>query len=177
MRALALVLLISATHSTPALAAPSKGATYRKPSTFTKLRYRMLLRMQRARHSLGRWRKLAADPAHGGKITKNGKREALVGLHLERAGKLPGPIVRESSGSSEFIDAHGQRWDVKAFNSHFPQRSGGFKLERAMHKLETQFRGGENVILDTANLSRDHLQSLKQALEQRGYSNRVLWYP
>ncbi|MCA9666557.1 MAG: hypothetical protein KC503_13240 [Myxococcales bacterium] len=175
--ALALVLLVLPLVSLrAAFALPTKSG-YRPPSTLTKLTYRMLLKTQQARHALGRWRKLASDPAHGGQITETSKREALVGLRLERAGKLAGPIVRESTGSSEFIDAKGQRWDVKAFNSRFPQKSGGFRLDRALRKLETQFAGGENVILDTANLSRDHLQALKRALHERGHSHRVLWYP
>jgi hypothetical protein len=124
-----------------------------------------------------RYRSLARDPAHNGKITKGSRREAYVGLRLEARGALPGPIVREKSGSSEFVDAAGRRWDVKAFNSHFPPERGGFVLERALSKLSSQFRSGEKVILDTANLTPHHLDALRRGVEARGWRARVLWYP
>ena len=119
---------------------------------------------------------LARDPAHGNKMTKTSKREAFVGIMLEMRGKLPGPIKREKTGASEFVDARGTRWDVKAFNSHWPQKSGGFLLERALRKLGTQFAGGEKVILDTANLTPAHKKQLREGLDQRGWSDNVLWF-
>ena len=120
---------------------------------------------------------LARDPAHNGQITRTSRREAMVGLQLEKKGLLPGPIRREHTGHSEFVDGRGVRWDVKAFDSRWPVGKGGFVLEEAMAKLERELRLGENVILDTRHLSRAHRLELSGAIEARGWSKRVLWYP
>lgn len=124
-----------------------------------------------------RFARLALDPAHGNRATANSLREAEAGLALEAWGKLPGPIRREKSGASEFVDARGQRWDVKRFNSHFPTWSGGFVLDRALDKLAGQFAQKEFVILDRTDLTTVHAQSLRQAIDARGWNDRVLWYP
>ena len=118
---------------------------------------------------------LAQDPAHNGKETPGSRREAEVGLSLEEAGELPGPIQRDPSGAAEFIDATGQKWDVKAFNSNFPPRKGGFKLETAMDKIRGELDAGENVILDTKNLSPAHQQQLREAIEAQGWGDRIKW--
>ncbi len=120
---------------------------------------------------------LARDPAHNGKITKGSRREATVGIRLERMGLLPGQIRRESTGSAEFVDGKGRLWDVKGFRSNFPPERGGFVLKRAVKKLMGQFQSGENVILDTKHLSTEHTTQLKTTIKQRGWSDRVLWYP
>jgi hypothetical protein len=104
---------------------------------------------------------LARDPAHGNRMTSSSKQEAIVGIALEAAGKLPGPIVREQSGKSEFVDANGQRWDVKAFTSKYPKRKGV----------------GENVILDTRDLDVADQRALQREISKNGWNNRVLWYP
>jgi len=134
-------------------------------------------RPDRSISALRRMVRLARDPAHNNKITTTSKREAIVGVALERAGRLPGPIRREKSGRSEFVDAAGRRWDVKAFRSDFAPAQGGFVLERALRKLRKQFTGGEGVILDTTHLRGDHLRSLRRAIARRGWDKNVLWYP
>ncbi|MCK5799004.1 MAG: hypothetical protein KAI47_17550 [Deltaproteobacteria bacterium] len=118
---------------------------------------------------------LAVDPAHG-RMTPNSKREGIIGVTLEARGRLPGPIVREPTGKSEFVDATGTMWDVKGFNSHFPGKQGGFILERAAAKILGQFRGGENVILDTKNLSSHDEKLLRREVVRRGWSKRVIWF-
>jgi hypothetical protein len=120
---------------------------------------------------------LARDPAHGNRMTSSSKQEAIVGIALEAAGKLPGPIVREQSGKSEFVDANGQRWDVKAFTSKYPKRKGGFVLGKAVEKLKREFAVGENVILDTRDLDVADQRALQREISKNGWNNRVLWYP
>lgn len=63
---------------------------------------------------------LASDPARGGAITPGSERERTIGLGAEQAGLVNGPIVRDPSGSAEFIDSNGQACDVKGFRSDFP---------------------------------------------------------
>lgn len=120
---------------------------------------------------------LAQDPAHGGKITPKTRHEAEVGLELEGSGKLPGPIQRDPSGAAEFIDANGEAWDMKSFNSNFPPKKGGFDLNRDVGKIASELDKGENVILDTTNLSAEHAQQLRDAVAANGWTDRILWYP
>ncbi|MEM1148988.1 MAG: hypothetical protein AAGI03_00305 [Pseudomonadota bacterium] len=119
---------------------------------------------------------LATDPAIGGKMTNKTRREREVGLALEEAGHLKGPIVRDPSGDAEFLDADGQGWDIKAFNSHDPPRKGSFDLQTDAGKIENALQSGENVILDTQNLFAEDLQMLKDEVASRGWGNRVLYY-
>jgi hypothetical protein len=120
---------------------------------------------------------LAADPAHNGKATPGSRREAVVGLGLEKSGALPGPITRDPSGRAEFIDANGKKWDVKAFNSNFKPRKGGYDLKKSLTKIEGEFNEGENVILDTKDLKPEHVAELKAAIEAKGWADKILWYP
>jgi hypothetical protein len=121
---------------------------------------------------------LAPDPAHNGKITPGSRREAEVGVALEERGDLPGPIKRDPSGFSEFIDANGQQWDVKAFNSKWPPKKGGFDLTKSMKKIDGEISNNENVILDTKDLSPQHLAQLKAAVAaRRDLDGKILWYP
>jgi hypothetical protein len=120
---------------------------------------------------------LAPDPAHNGKITTGSRREAEVGVALEERGDLPGPIKRDPSGFSEFIDANGQQWDVKAFNSKWPKRKGGFDLNTAMKKIDGEISNNENVILDTKDLSPAHLAELRAAVAARSdLDGKILWF-
>ena len=119
---------------------------------------------------------LSHDPAHG-KATPNSKREGYIGAALEAQNRLPGPITREVTGRSEFVDAKGQMWDVKGFNSNFAVKRGGFSLKKAIDKLRGEFAGGENVILDTRNLSTQHQGELKRAIKSKGWEKKVIWFP
>ncbi len=123
-----------------------------------------------------RFLELSADPSHGGKRTTGSRREAWVGLRLEKAGVLRGPIRREGSGSAEFIDAAGVRWDVKAFHSERAAEDGGFVLERAIAKLAKELAAGQNVILDDRALSGEHANLLDQVIQQKQWAQRVHWY-
>jgi len=120
---------------------------------------------------------LAKDPAHGGVVTPKGLHEAEVGLSSVENGKIPGPIIRDPTGASEFIDAQGTKWDVKGFNSAFPARQGGFELVRDLGKVQDEGAGGENVILDTTKMTAAHVGDLQSGVTASGLDRNVVWYP
>jgi hypothetical protein len=120
---------------------------------------------------------LAKDPAIGGKVTAKTTREAEAALGLEQAGELRTPVKRDPTGGADFIDGAGRAWDVKAFNSRFPPRSGGFELGDALTKIKKALDSGENVILETRDLSPAHLADLKRAVDAQGWSSRIRWWP
>jgi len=120
---------------------------------------------------------LAADPSHGGAIREQGLREREIGLGAEEAGLVPGPIVRDTTGAAEFIDANDQAWDVKGFRSGFPASAGGFDVTTDVAKIERELRSGHNVIIDTGFLTETDLQSLQEEVERRGISDRVVYWP
>ncbi|WP_413366221.1 hypothetical protein [Lysinibacillus sp. 3P01SB] len=124
---------------------------------------------------------LAHDPAHAGSTRQidmdKGKHEARVGLELEEAKKLDGPITRDPSGKAEFFDAKGQAWDVKSFNSNYPPKKGGYKLENAMKSIDKSLEEGENVILDVSNMSKDNKTGLLQEISNRGLKDKVVVWP
>jgi RHS repeat-associated protein len=130
---------------------------------------------ERAR--LARRNELAKDPAQGGKITPKTLREADVAMDLESQGRLKSPVTREPTGAADFVDGNGTEWDVKQFNSKFPPNKGGFDLTDSMTKINKSLRDGENVILDTVNMSPADLSALKQAVEAQGLGNKVIFYP
>lgn len=119
---------------------------------------------------------LARDPAHGGAISDKTIREREVGVGLEEAGEVPGPITRDPTGGSEFIDANGQAWDVKGFNSNFPPRKGGFDLMRDAGKIDSALATGENIMLDTAKLTAEHADLLRAEGITRGWGDRVKFW-
>lgn len=125
-----------------------------------------------------RLEELAKDPAHGGQISPKTLREAEVGLALEENGKLQGPISRDPTvnGGAEFIDATGQKWDVKGPWSETPTGRGAFDLEKISINLEKEFSRGCNVIIDTAKMSSQHIDDLKRVIESSGNNGRVIWY-
>ncbi|WP_067830953.1 polymorphic toxin-type HINT domain-containing protein [Actinomadura kijaniata] len=123
---------------------------------------------------------LSKDPAHNDKVSDKTRREAEVGLEMERRGVLPGPIKRAPKinglDSGDFVDANGQHWDVKAFKDIFPAgRNKGQKMTDGQPgkynrqeveediKKELASNPPENVIIDPEHLSpeaRKDLQSL-----------------
>lgn len=90
---------------------------------------------------------------------------------------INGPIVRDPSGAAEFINAVGQALDVKRFRSDLRVSSSGFGIEQAMNNVEKELRSGHNVIIETGNLSVEHLEELRTEIERRGYSDRVVYWP
>ncbi|MFK7871114.1 MAG: hypothetical protein AB8B58_17985 [Roseobacter sp.] len=117
---------------------------------------------------------LARDPAHGGRITPGSEAERDVGLGLEERGEIPGPIRRDPTGGAEFIDADGVEWDVKAYNSNFPN---GFNVSRIEQQLDMSRRLGENVMIDTRNLSPSDLSSLRNLVDENDFGEIVRFWP
>ncbi|MEU8299129.1 hypothetical protein AB0C04_17815 [Micromonospora sp. NPDC048909] len=130
---------------------------------------------------------LAADPAHNGNISAKSRREAEVGLAAEAEGKIPGPIRRAELDNSdpafqkdqgEFIDSNGDNWDVKAPADVFPAgRHAGQPMPEGMRgrydgdefeqKLADEVAGGQNVVIDTKNLSPSAVADLKSRVAGR----------
>ena len=125
---------------------------------------------------------LARDPSHANKVLPQGRKERMIGLDLEKQGILH-KIVRDpqKDKGAEFIDTvTGVKWDVKSFVSH-PKgaksaRKGAFLLSRAIAKIEKEFNNGHNVIIDTRRLTKSDRESLINAINDKGYSDRIIWY-
>jgi hypothetical protein len=128
---------------------------------------------------------LAADPAHGGNVLPKGRREADVALDMERRGELLGPITRaplkgsdagRSVDGGDFIDAEGVAWDVKAPTDIFPagprageampaRTRGRYIGEHVESDIAEELNEGQNVILDTRNLTPQSLADLRCRVE------------
>lgn len=123
---------------------------------------------------------LARDPAHKNSLRpddiKQGEMERNIGLSLEKAGRLD-KIVRDPTGKAEFIDSSGQKWDIKSFNSNYPARKGGFTLNKAMESINGELNAGENVIVDTTNMSVEHINALQNAVDTNGLTDNVIFWP
>lgn len=117
---------------------------------------------------------LATDPAIGNKVTPGTIAEREAALKLETKGEIPGPITRDLSGAGDFIDANGNMWDVKSFNSNFPVKKGGFTVDKSMKTIEESLEKGEKVIINPTNMSSEDVQALKNALKGRGLGEEVV---
>jgi hypothetical protein len=120
---------------------------------------------------------LQREPTHSFEITKLSSYEGRIGLELEEIGMLSGPIVRDPTGNAEFIDANGQKWDVKKYYSAEPGEPGGFVLRETLSDIRNEIGAGENVILDWADLTLKDATLLREAIESNGWSDHVIWYP
>ncbi|PZT52719.1 hypothetical protein DN757_26010 [Paenibacillus silvae] len=119
---------------------------------------------------------LATDPAIGNKITPKTIAEREVGMGLEARGEVSG-LVRDPSGKAEFIESSGQKWDVKAYNSNFAPKKGGYTLNKSMESIKKSLSEGENVMVDTRNLSPSHLIELKTEVSKQSLGDRVKFWP
>lgn len=126
---------------------------------------------------------LAKDPSKGFKIDDNSEEERNIVLDLEEK-QILGWVIRDtnSNAGADFIDTTtGIKWDVKRFRSypdgHTNKKKGAFNLENAMEKISKEFGRGYNVIIDTRNLTGDHVIQLRGAIGSSGKNNRVIWYP
>lgn len=125
---------------------------------------------------------LARDPSHGNKVLPQGRKERMIGLDLEKQGKLS-KIIRDPEGDrgAEFIDiVTSVKWDIKSFVSHpkgnVSARKGAFKLAKAVAKIEKEFANGHNVVIDTRRLNKSDKRTLIKAIQDKGYSEKVIWY-
>jgi hypothetical protein len=122
---------------------------------------------------------LARDPAHGGKVTPASVREAEVAVSLEEKGEIRGPIQRDATGAADFIDADGKPWDVKGFNSNQPVAQGGFDLATDVGKVDISLAQGENVMVDTGQMTPNDVNVLKAegAKPPHNWGGRVKFFP
>lgn len=120
---------------------------------------------------------LAKDPAQGGKATPKTLREAEVAVAMEEAGRLKAPIRRDPTGGADFIAGDGKPWDVKRFESGRPPAQGGFDLATDSGKIDKSLSLGEDVMVDTGNMSASDLASLKAESVTRGWGDRVQFFP
>ncbi|MET7394759.1 hypothetical protein ABZS66_14845 [Dactylosporangium sp. NPDC005572] len=140
---------------------------------------------------------LAKDPADGGKVTPESTREAQVGLEMERNGALAGPIERAQLDNSDpafqkdqgdFVDANGQRWDVKSPNEYYqsgdkqgelmpPEQPGRYNGETFERQVDGELAKGEHVIVDTRNLTDESAADVNQRVAARtDWNGKVLVY-
>jgi hypothetical protein len=120
---------------------------------------------------------LAKDPAQGGKATPKTLREAEVAVGMEEAGRLKAPIRRDPTGGADFIAGDGKAWDVKRPESGRPPAQGGFDLATDSAKIDKSLSLGEDVVVDTGNMSASDLASLKAEGVTRGWGDRVQFFP
>lgn len=118
---------------------------------------------------------LASDPARGGQITATGLREAEVGLEMEEAGALRGPVQRSPHAGTDLVDGNGMQWDVKSYRSAQTGR-GRFVAEDALRKLRLEVAGKDGVIIDTKLMSAEDVHSLRALVERAGLGERVKWW-
>jgi Pretoxin HINT domain len=143
-----------------------------------------------------RFNDLANDPAIGGRQTDSTRHEATIGLTLEHQGRVPRPITREPTGQSEFVDATGQKWDVKAPVSgvNLPEpkprpgkkplpprapedRPGAFKLENFEKTVAKEMSKGNNLMVDLTSLTPEDAERLRQWAAEKGFGDKILFFP
>jgi hypothetical protein len=128
----------------------------------------------------------AYDPAHGGNYTERkpgverdlgkGMEEAVAELGAMETGKIPWPITPSTSTDYEGTDPTGQTWDVKSPLSVTPN-GRPFNADDMVEKMQKDFSKGENIILDTRNLTPKEIQQLYERLKARRQDGRVVWWP
>lgn len=145
--------------------------------------------------------RLHQDWDHGGKVTRNSRKEAEIGEDLDARGILPG-VERPVgvTGEGDLLDANGRWWDVKGPQSREaveelmreharsrglpeptfdPSRrlAGEFDLSDQVGKVKEMIEKGRGVILDHRGLSDGDFKLLQEAIEREGMSDSVIWYP
>ena len=130
---------------------------------------------------------LKYDPAKKA-ITSGSKNEAQIGLDLEEKGII-GQLERSADPKSEFIDSlTGKKYDVKSFESTpigsdgvpiTSPRKGAFKVENAMKNVVKEFEknGNDLVIIDKSKLMPEHVNELRNAIEEAGLTDKIIWWP
>ena len=145
-----------------------------------------------------RLEELSKDPDRNkGQPDDTTKRKAKVGLALEEAGKITGPIRRPDPAKGEkgdFIDGNGQAWDHKAYksreilNKEIAKQSGKprdpatpvkgeFDLKTAAGGVRDEIKKGEKVILDTEGLTKADRDALVKELDKEIKDGKVVLYP
>ncbi|MFE2415178.1 hypothetical protein ACFXDE_43355, partial [Kitasatospora sp. NPDC059408] len=136
---------------------------------------------------------LEKDPDKSWKVNPGSSDEARVGLDLREQGKLPPDMQRPPErGLGEFyVPSNGEYYDIKGVHSDWPplnnqrDRSKPFggaynpaHNEKFVEKLDDQIvEKGRIVILDMRNANQAAIDDLKAVIEQKGWGDRVIWYP
>lgn len=120
--------------------------------------------------------KLATDPAIGFRITEKTKAEREVGLALEALGEVK-EIIREPSGKADFLDADGQKWDVKAYQSYLFKSDKKAHLAEAIKSIQKSLSEQENVMIDTRSLSKNDIEALQRFVLAENLSQQVKFWP
>lgn len=94
---------------------------------------------------------------------------------MEERGSLSN-IIRDVTGKAEFIDGNGQTWDIKSFNSNYKPKKGGFRLDKAMNTIKKSLFESENVIIDTSNMSSEHITELITEIKNQGLESNILFW-
>lgn len=130
---------------------------------------------------------LKYDPAKKA-ITSGSKNEAQIGLDLEEKGII-GQLERSADPKAEFIDSlTGKKYDVKSFESTpigsdgvpiTSPRKGAFKVENAIKNVVKEFEknGNDVVIIDKSKLIPEHVNELRNAIEEAGLTDKIIWWP
>ena len=121
---------------------------------------------------------LATDPAHR-RMTPKAATEREAALALEKKGNLPAPVTRSPDPKTDFIDGSGQKWDHKGFRSTVPHHHGrgAFVLNDALDTIADEFRKGNNLIIDSRDMSAEHIRQLRRAIAEKNWGDKILWYP
>ena len=86
-----------------------------------------------------RFKDLASDPDHNGAVKSGTRAEAMAGLEAESEGLISGPTKRGPKGT-EFYDAQGKPWDVKAPPSPKLGDTWAFKADRVGRSILEELR-------------------------------------
>jgi Flp pilus assembly pilin Flp len=132
-----------------------------------------------------------------------GRAEAEAALGLEDRGEIPGRLRRpdpKAGEAGDFIDAKGQRWDVKAPHNRESliakikadavaegrpeprvnpnhKVKGEHNLETTLKALHRELNVGENVIFDTRNITAAETAELRASAREANLESRVKFYP
>lgn len=136
---------------------------------------------------------LKQDPDHKGKVKPSEMDEARVALDLRDKGKVPEDIQRppEANQGDLYSPSNGEFYDIKGVHSDWPplnnvrDKSQPFKgaydpanNERWVQKLEDQIVARKRiVILDMRNADQAAIDDVKAIVDERGWGDRVVWYP
>lgn len=118
--------------------------------------------------------KLAEDAAHNGKINYKSLYEAHIGASLKESKRLSPPVVRSTDPKVEFVDGNNVNWDIKSYNSKYPN---GYSTEGARRGIEKEFKNNENVILDTTDMNQADIADLRNLVQTEGWGDKIIWFP
>ena len=127
---------------------------------------------------------LALATEKGGKIDQTTFNETLVALNVERIAqeiddvatlKVTPPFTRAASEAWDYTDAAGIKWDIKSYNSRYPD---GFVLEEVERMLRKEIGGKhEYILFDMTDLTDpDQVKQLKELVKENEWEDYVEWY-